>query len=103
MATRNQKKQAVHTVADVPDRYVLCRSIQHAWKYTDVQRTRRVASRYIQTLSCARCGVVKDQHLDAYGEITKTTYHYPEGYVIDGLGHISSRDRGALRLRAVGA
>lgn len=87
-------------VEQIHDEHIECRTLQHAWRYTEVERKDRRTLE--QWMLCPRCSTRKVQEIDSRtGEIRATRYHYPEGYVIDGLGFMSKAERGSLRLRAI--
>lgn len=75
--------------------YLVCRDLQHAWKPLTAKK---VASGYVRTLRCSRCGAIKDQTLDWAGYITGSTMSYPHGYLREGEGRLTKDDRAELRL-----
>ncbi|ADD80844.1 gp058 [Rhodococcus phage ReqiDocB7] len=87
------------TINDIPDKYVTCRALMHAWKYHTVERPR---GGFIQVLVCMRCPTRKAQHILRDGSIKKNVYLYPRDYLIPGLGFLTAEERGQLRLRAMG-
>ena len=84
---------------DIPDKFLECRTLQHAWRATDVTIDGRV---YIQHLRCMHgCGTVRHVRIDRRtGRIKGASYTYPDGYALTG-GYLSADERGSLRLRTV--
>ena len=76
-----------------------CRTLAHAWRYTDVTRDGR---NYVQGRKCSRCDCEKFVTISPKGEIVSSRYVYPKGYMLAG-GGLSAEDRCGLRLRTVGA
>lgn len=80
------------------DEFVECRALAHAWRYTTVDRDGR---KFIQGLECGRCRTAKYVTLNHRGEVERTRYRYPNGYLMPGADLTSARGRGELRLRAL--
>lgn len=82
---------------DVPLEYRECRTIQHAWRYTTVERAGR---NYKQGLACSRCGTERHVYIDAKtGELRGASYKYAPGYLMSGgLGYTG---RASLRLLTI--
>lgn len=86
------------TIAGVLDEHLECRTLAHAWRYTDVTRDGR---NWVQGRACTRCECLKYVTISPKGELVSSRYVYPKGYTIPG--GVTADDRNALRLRSVGA
>ena len=85
-----------HNAADdVPDSFLWCRSVNHAWTPWDVHVTRVDIQ---QSLRCANCGTVRHITLSRQGFILGSRYEYVEGYTRPGAGRLSVEDRAAFRV-----
>ena len=82
--------------------FMSCRDWGHSWKaYTvDIENIGR-RKLFHETLLCARCDTRKHRDINTIGEILKTSYTYPAGYLIPGWGRTTKNDRAALRLAIV--
>lgn len=82
--------------------FMSCRDWGHSWRaYTvDIQNTGRRKT-FHETLLCSRCETRKHRDISTIGEILKTHYTYPAGYLIPGWGRVTKNDRAALRLAIV--
>lgn len=78
--------------------YVECRTLGHAWRYTQVTGN---PTAYVQHLQCMRCRSDKHQELDAAGFIVRTSYTYSQDYLLAGMGRLDRSDRATLRVRAM--
>lgn len=90
---------------DLPDEYLLCRSLGHNWPPGGrVGRIRLEGTRkmgWVQELVCKRCGTARRMELDDRGMILSSGYTHPKGYLLEGLGRIVGDGRGALRLQSL--
>jgi len=84
-----------------PD-YMECRDYGHPWRPYSARFIPKLRE-YEQTLRCDRCGTERFRTLNAHGHIMGTSYAYAEGYLVAGLGVLSSTDRDYLRLANVQA
>lgn len=79
--------------------YLYCRELGHNWKpknalpYED--------GGWVRTLNCTRCRTKRLQDLSSTGEILRTKYEHPEGYLHAGMGRIVGDGRGILRLESI--
>lgn len=80
----------------IPAEYIECRTLAHAWIYTEVQRDGRD---YVQGRECVRCRTRKWVRLSRFGEIKTSWYAYPRDYQVDG--GVTQRDRNRMRIRAI--
>lgn len=90
-------EQAAETLADalmtLPDNYLMCRDVKHAWDVTDeLHVTKNVGSKIKEVarlLTCLRCGMTrKDVFLPTAHGLEKVGMSYPdkpEGYGITGV------------------
>jgi hypothetical protein len=89
-------------VSKMSHAFMLCRDFGHPWKaYTvDVQNVGRRKVFY-ETLLCTRCSTQKHREINSTGEIIRTSYSYPAGYLIPGWGRITKDDRAELRIAII--
>ena len=81
---------------DLPTEYATCRTWQHAWEPTTVERK---GGEYIQGLRCIRCTTERFVRVDARtGERAGNRYLYPDGYTLKSGGALSAEERAELRL-----
>lgn len=85
------------SVEDIPDEFLLCRDLGHAWAPYDV-RVSRKAQEIHRILQCRTCPTQRTQILSLDGEIRRSKYDYPEGYVLSGVGHLTVADRAHVRV-----
>lgn len=93
----------LHKVQDyveaVPDKFLHCRTRQHAW--TDHTVT-QYNNAYVVKHRCTRCGCKKVFHVDSAGIlIGSNQYEYPEGYALTGIGNLRMEGRGVVRLASI--
>lgn len=100
MNTREKGKRKVRkAVNNILPEHLECRDLQHSWRPYTVKRRGRV---YIQTLQCSRCITQKTRKITDKGRVVGTpVYHYPPGYVVHGLGHMTAEERGEVRMRSM--
>lgn len=78
---------AVNPLRDLPDEYLACRDLRHAWEELGYYRERGTSGAIIRKLQCLRCGTLRRDTLsNSYSEKTTHYYGHPEGYRIDGMG-----------------
>lgn len=87
-------------LAQIAVSFIKCRTLGHAWKWTDVERNRKGL---VQGLRCVGCDTTKRQQLTKTGHIVASSYTYTPGYLVKGLGYLDQDDRAALRLMALDA
>ncbi len=85
------------SIDDIPDDYLLCRDLGHAWAPHDVKVSRK-AGEIHRVLKCRNCPTERTQILSTSGFIVRSRYEYPEGYVLPGIGRLSSDDRAHIRV-----
>lgn len=90
-----------HTIDDIPDEFLLCRDLGHAWAPHDVRISRKYGEIH-RILQCRSCPTQRTQILSLDGEIKRSRYEYPEGYVLVGVGHLSVADRAHVRVMSTG-
>lgn len=92
-------------VKKIPDEFITCRALGHAWKYFRVNNSKRRNKRhstYDVELRCTRCPTERTVFLDKYGKLRGSVYWYPKGYLIEGLGRLTAEDNAYIRLRLYG-
>lgn len=87
-------------LTDFPDEFLLCRDISHSWDPYSAQvgqnkTTRRREVR--QVFLCVRCGSAKTRVMSPGGEILRSSYTYPQGYLRKDQGRLSPADRAMIR------
>lgn len=99
MTTATAPKDTKETSRRIPAEYAMCRTWQHAWNYTTVER---VGKTLVQGLVCLRCSTVRYAKIDSRtGERMGNRYDYPDKYVMQEGGTLTARERAALRLAEV--
>lgn len=87
------------TDREIDPRYSTCRTWQHAWEPTTVERR---GGDYVQGLRCLRCTTERFVKVNARtGDRAGNRYLYPEGYVLKGGGSLTARERAEIRLAEV--
>jgi hypothetical protein len=90
----------VSAIDRIPEQYLWCRDVMHAWDPYDFKLSRNKVVRrneLHQILRCARCGTLKTRVMMANGEMVRSSYSYPEGYLLKEQGQITPADRAMIR------
>lgn len=81
-----------NALMDLPDDWVICRDMRHAWSVIDdfhvTERNGRHVRTIARTLGCMRCMTLRLETYvhNGYGlDKTSQHYKYPEGYQIKGV------------------
>jgi hypothetical protein len=77
-----------------------CRDMGHHWVPMDAVHIRRLQY-YRVSHNCSRCGMVRVRELSESGHVYATSYEYPDGYLLQGLGRIAGDGKDAIRLAAL--
>lgn len=77
-----------------------CRDAGHHWETVDAAHFARLRYYRVQH-QCARCGVSRYRELSEFGHVYATTYAYPDGYLVPGLGRIVGDSKDAIRLASI--
>ena len=86
--------------ADLPDNYLACRDYGHQWlPYTASWSGELLC--WEQTLRCGRCTTTRVRRLARTGAILGGHYAYPDGYLHEHGGRLSTADRDLLRLETL--
>lgn len=93
--TSTEKLQ--QSIEDIPEEFLLCRDLGHAWAPHDVKISRKYGEIH-RVLQCRSCPTQRTQILEMDGSIKRSRYEYPEGYVLSGVGHLSIADRASIRV-----
>lgn len=97
--TPKSKGIITSAVAGMSLEQLQCRDFGHAWRgYTAKSLPRR---QFESILQCRRCFTLRVRILSDTGEVLKSHYRYEPGYLIEGAGRLTARDRGAIRLAAM--
>jgi hypothetical protein len=90
-------QEPIHSVEDIPEQFILCRDLLHAWQPYDARISRK--HREIErVMRCLRCATLKVQVFSLEGELKRSRYEYVEGYLLKGVGHLTVDDRARLRV-----
>lgn len=103
MATSKTVEEAFDvegTIADMPDRFIQCRDFQHSWRPHGASLD-TAARCYDVQLKCTRCKAIRNRIIGLDGEVLRSNYDYPDGYLIKGLGRITGGGRNMLRLESI--
>ena len=90
-------EKARQSIDDIPDEFLLCRDLGHAWAPHDVKISRKFGEIH-RILQCRSCPTQRTQILDMDGYAKRSRYEYPEGYVLRGVGRLSVADRAHVRV-----
>jgi hypothetical protein len=100
MATEDKPR----TLEDIPEEFLLCRDLGHAWMPSDVKVVRKLSEIH-RILVCRSCPTQRVQVLDMQGYRLRSKYVYPEDqdpdaapYKLKGVGHLSADDRASVRV-----
>ena len=91
---RRFASEAEKFAAEMPDDYLTCRVLQHAWAFMTADETE--AGAWVAIVGCTRCGTVKRRDVGRYGERHAARYTHPDGYVNKGHGRLDGEDIDAL-------
>jgi hypothetical protein len=84
----------------LPPAYLECRDLGHDWRpFTAAYIAKE--RHYSQSLRCSRCDAVRTRLLGPRGQRLGNWYDYPDGYLIEGAGHLGEGARDGIRLRSV--
>jgi hypothetical protein len=86
------------TAAEVPGKFIACRSFRHELKFVTDKATRGAMGEVIEFTRITRCGVCKTEVHTTYGmpsyHVTKRRYYYPDMYgVKGGMSVFDARDK----------
>lgn len=97
MTTTPKADKPQQSIDDIPDEFLLCRDLGHAWAPFDVKISRKYGEIH-RVLQCRSCPTQRTQILSMDGSIMRSKYEYPENYVLTGVGRLSSADRAHVRV-----
>lgn len=88
---------AVTTIALLTEEALMCRTESHEWHWVNDLTTTNTKGRLIEVerrSECRRCGATARKVIDAetWTVRSRKIDHYPEGYLVKGLGRIDRRD-----------
>jgi hypothetical protein len=90
----------VSNVDKIPEQYLWCRDVQHSWDPYNAKVSRNKITRrneVHQVLICTRCSTLKTRMMTTGGEMLRTSYSYPEGYLLTQQGPMTPADRAMIR------
>lgn len=96
-ARRSEVQQAIKNMGENLRK---CRRYGHHWRPLTAYRLAR-GKGWEETVYCPACDTKRFSQLDKDGDVVKNQYHYPEGYLIVGLGRLTGADRGTLRIASI--
>lgn len=59
-------------------KHVDCRTFGHSWEPVEADRNPQIG--WYMNVRCARCGTVKREIVNRYGQVERRRYEYAEGY-----------------------
>lgn len=99
MATDPSQPSLRERAHGLKDAHLTCRTIGHAWK-PQTAAWHAESAAYYAAYGCTRCRTERRCWYDRHGHPVSTSYAYPEGYAMTGLGHLDADDRGTIRVEA---
>lgn len=104
MAKTDNSQQSIE---DIPEEFLLCRDLGHAWAPFDVKVSRK-AQEIHRILQCRSCPTQRIQILDTNGYRLRSKYVYPEDvdkdaapYKLKGVGRLSADDNASVRVMSI--
>lgn len=85
---------------EIPDHYLWCRDVMHSWDPYNARISRSKSTRrneVHQVLLCTRCGTYKTRIMSTTGDLLRSTYAYPDGYLLKEHGPMTPADRSMVR------
>lgn len=98
MNARARRTEIEGVLYGMPKVNIHCRDYGHSWAPHTAQRLGRG---FDQILRCTRCTTERHRVLDRFGDVVTNSYHYAEGYLVEGLGRLNGTDRGTLRIASI--
>jgi hypothetical protein len=83
----------------LPERFLYCREMGHNWRPFSAGRFRDGG--FERILRCTRCRTRRVQGISSRGLVLSNRYEHPDGYLVQGIGHIVGEGRGVLRLESI--
>jgi hypothetical protein len=96
MAEQTARHTVEHWAHDLPAGFLECRAMGHRWEPHSAIWDKEVKAYHV-THACDRCHTQRTAWWNRSGEISSTSYHYPEGYLTKDIGYIGADGRGVLR------
>jgi hypothetical protein len=100
------KKPRTVSVASAVERMTFeqleCRDFGHAWAPYTARLIGNLGG-YEYTLRCGRCLTERYRQIGRTGRLLQNKYRYEPGYLIKGLGQLTTEDRDEFRLAMVRA
>ena len=84
----------------IPELYLWCRDVMHSWDPYNVKFGRNKITRrneVHQILICTRCATLKTRIMTSGGEMLRSSYSYPSGYLLTEQGPMTPADRAMIR------
>jgi hypothetical protein len=99
-------EQAVNSIEDIPEEFLICRDLGHSWAPSDVKISGKGRNAEIhRILQCRSCPTQRVQILDVNGYRLRSKYVYPEDqdkdaapYKLKGVGRLSVDDNASIRV-----
>lgn len=87
-------------VDQIPEQFLFCRDFLHAWDPYNAKVSRNKVTRrneVHQILICTRCSTLKTRIMTTGGEMLRSSYSYPDGYLLTEHGQMTPADRAMIR------
>ena len=88
---KDQKSTLKTALKSLPDNFLDCRDMRHAWTVTQDYFLAEDDNRIIRELACTRCGTFRRDSFRATrdGRLVRfgTSYTYPDTYQLTGVAH----------------
>lgn len=97
-AVPSPQDRLTQAIAGMEPEHLHCRDFGHGWQ---PWTARRVPGGYESVLRCARCLTVRVRKIGMRGQVLSTSYDYPDGYQVKGLGQLTGTDRDKVRLASL--
>lgn len=102
MATRKKPPSDEQLLRELPDGFLLCRTVGHAWRRLAPDRVPQFG--VLMAWECPRCQTIRDDIVDrSHGKLLSRSYRYSVGYRLPGKqqGH-SPISRAQFRVALLG-
>lgn len=96
MADQSARRNIEDWAQDLPASFIECRTMGHRWAPHTAVWDKEARSYYV-THECDRCTTQRRAWWSRAGEISSTSYSYPDGYLSKEVGYIDVDGRGVLR------
>jgi uncharacterized C2H2 Zn-finger protein len=88
------------TIASLDPDHIQCRDFGHSWT-PYAARWIPKDREYESVLRCTRCQTLRTRRLSRTGQLIANHYGYSDGYLLRGIGRMTSSDRDTIRVASV--